>query len=155
MLGVLLCSCCTQNCYILTFRWYLSQKVCGCTAGSLSLGMGLSRWCYRAFSAQERVGCCFIWVGCLVLERDVSCRVSLTCHSAICERGSDGHPRGAALIEMGSVGCQYTSDPNISREWCLSLNQQSQATGFIPRVRTFPRQSMLAVSCSPCLWSPP
>lgn len=70
------------------------KSVCVCSAGSLSLGMALSSWCYRAFFAQERVGCCFIWVGCLVLERDVSCRVTLTCHSAKCEKGGDGHPGG-------------------------------------------------------------
>lgn len=39
---------------------------------------------------------------------------------------------------MGSVRCQYSSSgPKISKEWCVSLNQRSQATGFIPRVRTF------------------
>lgn len=49
------------------------ESVCDCSAGSLCLGRGLSSWCYRAFFPQERVGCFFVWVGCLVLERDVSC----------------------------------------------------------------------------------
>lgn len=32
------------------------ESVCDCSAGSLSLGRGLSSWCYRAFFPQERVG---------------------------------------------------------------------------------------------------
>lgn len=76
----------------------------GCVAALLlhvatatSLVMALSHGATRLFlprRGRPRPALLKQRVGCVMLGRDVGCRVSLTCHSAICERGGDGHPGG-------------------------------------------------------------